>query len=463
MRIKTGQTIKQGSVLLVTLCSAWVIGIALVSFLTLVANQNRTTYHSQTWSSCIPILESGIEEALTQLNFNNCEGMTNAETHGWTNVGGLYQKSRIMDDLSGSYFETTIDPNAAATPVITSKGWAPAPGNTGNPMGGETAFGMIFGTVSQSTPAMVCRTVVVGTRLQNSGGGTGGIQTKGGINFSGTNSILDSFDSSDPLYSTGGQYDPTKRKSNGIAMSNSAAAGAISVGTAHIYGSVTTGPNGTVTVNTGSTTPGAVGDLNWNSSSSGIQSGHQGSDANIQFDNVSVPFLYGSGSTPTAVGGSNYVLNAATNTKWNMGAVNLGNGKSINVIGGDVTLYVNGNFITSGSGYVNVAPGASLKLYVSGVFAVSGTGIVNGSGLASKLNVYGLSTATQTWAYSGTSAFIGTVYAPYANFTFSGSAGAMGSFGANSVTISGGASVHYDETLSPRQDPKYLASSWNEI
>src|SRR5437762_10529152 len=63
------KTLSQGSVLLVTLCTAWVVGIVLVSFLALVANQNRTTYHSHTWNTCIPVLEAGIEEALTQLNF----------------------------------------------------------------------------------------------------------------------------------------------------------------------------------------------------------------------------------------------------------------------------------------------------------------------------------------------------------------------------------------------------------
>src|SRR5258705_7422758 len=105
MRIKTNQNENQGSVLLVTLCTAWVIGIALVSYLTLVANQNRTTYHSQTWNTCIPVLEAGIEEALTQLNFNSAEGTNNATAHGWTLANGLYSKSRIVDDADGTYYE----------------------------------------------------------------------------------------------------------------------------------------------------------------------------------------------------------------------------------------------------------------------------------------------------------------------------------------------------------------------
>ena len=212
---------------------------------------------------------------------------------------------------------------------------------------------------------------------------------------------------------------------------------------------------------------GAVGDAAWNGSHSGIESGHQTSDANVQFDDVAAPFVWGSSPIPSAasVGGTNYsyVVNGAANTKWNIGSVNIGGGKSMIITGGDVTLYVNGNFTTSGSGFVYVAPEASLKLYISGTFTVSGTGIMNGTGFASKLNIYGLGSATSNWAYSGSSTFIGTVYSPYDNFTFSGSAGAMGSFSANTVTISGGAAVHYDENLGGGTDPQYVVSSWNEI
>src|SRR6185369_2216690 len=103
MYIVIKQSKRHGSVLLTTLLSAWVIGIALVSYLTLVANQNRRSYHSQTWSTCIPVLEAGIEEALTQLHF---VGMDNLGANHWTYsaADGQYHKTRTVDD-EGSYFE----------------------------------------------------------------------------------------------------------------------------------------------------------------------------------------------------------------------------------------------------------------------------------------------------------------------------------------------------------------------
>src|SRR6266496_3809970 len=275
MRISTNQAENKGSVLLVTLCSAWVIGIALVSYLSLVANQSRTTYHSQTWSACIPVLEAGVEEALTQLNFNNGEGLIGAESHGWTLANGLYSKTRVVNTEDGSYYSVSIDPNTnavPATPVITSQGYVPPPGNTGVPMGNQNnPFGMILATVTgQSTPAMVSRAVRVNTQIGNLGfNRTGGIRTKGTILFSGGGS-LDSFDSADPNYSILGQYDPTKRKANGIALSNSSVADAVHVDNSHIYGSVSIGASGTSTINGGS-----VGDAAWNASNTGFQTGHK--------------------------------------------------------------------------------------------------------------------------------------------------------------------------------------------
>jgi hypothetical protein len=217
---------------------------------------------------------------------------------------------------------------------------------------------------------------------------------------------------------------------------------------------------------------GSVGDTAWNANNTQtglarIQSVHVTTDANLQFDDVAAPFVWGSGSTPVSgtVSGTNYtyVVDASANNKWNIGSVNISGGKSLIVTGGEVSLYVNGNFTTSGSGYVYVAPGASLKLYTSGTMTISGTGVMNATGRASNLSVYGLGTTTSNWAYSGSSAFIGTVYSPYDNFTLSGSAGAYGSFTANNVTISGGASVHYDEQLSGGGTAEYRIVAWNEI
>src|ERR1051326_4053558 len=105
-----------GSVLLLTLLTAWVVGIALASYLTLVANQNRTTYHSLSWNACVPVMEAGVEEALTQIYYNDITHLGNNE---WTYSGadGLFHKTGYLGD-DGSYYQVTIQP--VDPPVIVS-------------------------------------------------------------------------------------------------------------------------------------------------------------------------------------------------------------------------------------------------------------------------------------------------------------------------------------------------------
>ena len=429
--MKAGQRQQtEASALIVTLCTAAIISVAVVSYLSLIGNQSWAVARSHAWNSAIPVLESGIEEALTQIHYN---GTNNLGTNSWTLGGdGLYHKTRAFAD--GSYYSVSIQP--INPPVIVSTGYVIVP------------------LSSTSSSNYVSRKVRVTTRRPAAGGG--GLNAKGQILFSGGGS-LDSFNSGDPSFSTNGRYDPTKREANGTALTDSSAADAIHVDTAHIYGSATTGPGGTVTVNSG-----AVGDLAYNASSSGLQSGHTANNANVQFDDVVAPFVYSTGTTPTSgtVAGTNYTYVLGSGNFILPAGVNIGGGKSL-IVTGQAVLYVNGKMDVGGSGYIYLAPGANLSLYVGGTGTFSGTGIVNGTGLAANLAVYGLPTCT-TMTVSGSASFIGTVYAPEAAFTFSGSAGASGSFTGNTVTISGGAAVHYDEGLS-NAGQGYVVMSWNEF
>ena len=143
-----------------------------------------------------------------------------------------------------------------------------------------------------------------------------------------------------------------------------------------------------------------------------------------------------------------------------MGSVTISGGRVLYVLG-NATLCVNGNFGTSGTGYVYIAPGASLKLYIAGAASFSGNGIVNEAGRARYLSVYGLNTSS-SFAYSGSSSFIGTVYAPHASLKFTGGAEAIGSFTGKDVSFSGGGHVAYDEDLKNVKGD-YVMDSWNEI
>lgn len=281
------------------------------------------------------------------------------------------------------------------------------------------------------------RTTSPGAPTKKASGGGWGLTAKGQILLSGGASF-DSFDSSF------GPYDPADPGTNAVAVSNSKTAGAVHLSGGKICGLAITGPGGTVTTS-GSA---SVGDVQWIASGkTGVQPGHSTNDADVQFNYLLVPSSSGLPPRSGTVGCTNYtyVVNGNVSANWYAKNLTISGGQSM-IITGKAQLYVPGDFTTSGSGFIYLAPGASLRLYVGGKFVVSGDGIVNGTGLAKNLSVYGLNSCT-TATYSGSAAFIGTVYAPYASFTFSGGAGAYGAFTANMITISGSGGVHYDESL----------------
>lgn len=92
---------------------------------------------------------------------------------------------------------------------------------------------------------------------------------------------------------------------------------------------------------------------------------------------------------------------------------------------------------------------------------------MNGTGYATNLTLYGTTTCTNI-TYSGGSDFLGTIYAPYAEFLMTGGGNntynLIGSVVANSVVINGNYQIHYDESLvQPRVGANYYASYWREV
>ena len=428
MRVSRKQSFRSGSVLTITVISLSIVGIGLASYLSLVSAQNRSVARSLVWNSAMPVAESGLEEGLTQVYYNG----TNTPGNNWTLVSGqLYHKTRTIGS-DGSYYDVSL--LLTNPPTITSTGYVRIP--------------ITGGFLSR----------IVQLKTQKGSSSIGGLTARGKITFSG-GAFLDSFDSSDPNYSTNGLYISSRRKDNGAAVSNSSVAGAISLSGGGVYGTATTGPGGTVTWS-GSA---KVGDLTWwGGGTAGIQTGHSANNANVDFPAVQAPFA-GGGFTPASgtYSGTNYTYVIGSGNYYTSSKLTIPGGGAMAVTG-DAVLYVDNDFVTSGSGFVYMYPGSSLKLYVSGAFTVSGGGVVNSTLNASKLSVLGLNTTSENWTYSGSAAFIGTVYAPNSNFTFSGGAGASGAFTANTVTISGSAGVHYDENLLGSRRG-YVVSSWNEL
>lgn len=245
---------------------------------------------------------------------------------------------------------------------------------------------------------------------------------------------VDSFDSTDPRYSTNGLYVPTKHRDKAVVASLSSSNPAVNTGTGKIYGSAAVGPGGTVAGN--------VGDGAWLAANSGVQVGHVSSNLVATIVDVAAPYTEGL-PLPTMVS-NQWIL---TTGDYQSGALIVGGSNSIIISGpGRVRLYFTGDLTTSAGGFIKILPGASLELYLGGKGTLIGTGVVNETLSATNCTIYGLQTCT-ILTYIGSSKFIGKVYAPQAAFTISGSQEASGSFIAERILVNASAAVHYDEAL----------------
>jgi len=403
--------------LVISMVLCGVIGLVLMSYLQLVQARTKIRARSLAWNAAIPVLEGGIEEAFTHLQ-NDKVFTANNWTAVTTNSKVNYQKSRTNSD--NTYYFVTISNAASTSPTFYSRGFVPAP--------------LGQGYISRTVQVIATNPIIF----------TKAIQAKGSVDLNGQ-TIVDSYDSSDTNYSTGGMYDVAKRKANGGVVTNSRGTPAVDVGNGHIYGTVNTGPGGTVS----STAGGTVGDLTW---TTGIEPGWTNNDFNASFPDQTAPSGAASWmQLPLAavlglLSTNDYVVNNA-NYSCPFG-LKLTGGQTM-MVQGNCNLYITGGDFTINSGCaIYIAPGAKLNVYMNGfTTSVAGGGIVNQTGLASSYSYYGTTNNT-TIKYTGGADFIGTVNAPQANFSISGGANFYGAAIVNSYSSkSAGAAFHFDESL----------------
>src|SRR5438445_1097415 len=252
---------------------------------------------------------------------------------------------------------------------------------------------------------MLTRTVQVATKGKSVAGPPGGMIVTTTINLKGGGINIDSFDSSNPNYSTGGMYDPKKAKDNAQVTTLSSAGNEISLGNGSIKGTVHTGAGGKVSAGPHA----SVGDAAWvDAGTPGVETGHFRDDANFTISDVTLP----TDKIWVAAAPGNYKINGATynyvlnnSSAWKVSALS-GN---VYVTGPNVLLYVTDSFSIN---QLRIAPGSSISVYVGAPNVdINGQGIINQNGQAKNFTYYGLP-SNKSFNLSGNAAFIGSIYAP---------------------------------------------------
>jgi hypothetical protein len=274
------------------------------------------------------------------------------------------------------------------------------------------------------------------------------------IDFLGYPILVDSFDSSDPNYSTNGVYEPTRNKDGGDVVTDGNSGIALNVENASILGHVRTGPGSLISIGP----QGSVGSKPWvTGGNTGIEPGWSSYDMNVAFPDVRSPDLIYNyptwfssmppGGTVDVGGGIimsfNSVVSSSGTSYYQVSSLpgSIYIGTNANVV-----LWITGN-VTNYNKVIAIAPvGASLTIYLSGSFSPTGAGAINNySQKAENVYILGLPTCTSI-NLAGSASFIGVVYAPEANLSFGGSA-FVGSYTANNISIVGHLNFHFDENL----------------
>ena len=427
---------ERGSTLLVTIIVSALVGTVLCSYLVLITNRNTAAMRATAWNSAIPLLEAGIEEALTHLRDDSNRPTANLWNKDLVNGQTVYWKRRDFSDQS-YYYVTNVN-ITSPSPQIWSAGYVPSP------LKKDEYISRLVVVTATNPPSIFSKAIAADGLIKLSG-----------------NAIVDGFNSDGFASAIDAYSFPTNRNANGSIATNSKQLKAIDVGTGHVYGRAITGPGGTV-----STAGGAVGDFDWNQKSIGIEPDWDQHDMNVFFQPNSPPGQVPSGAleAPVTVGVSNiiYLYQPRKKYVYKTDTLTIGDQLKPIYVRGNCTLWVN-NLYINGTGYIYIEPGASLQLFVGGTASLSGGGVVNATGLPQSFSYFG-SPSNKTLNYSGAANFIGTINAPQATVILSGiSPNAASLYGAvicSTFSCSGGSSVHYDQSL--KGGSIFLISSWRE-
>jgi len=427
---------KRGAILITTVVMAMGVAIALGSFIALSVHSSRLSNSSFNFNSALNLAEAGLETAMSSIN--------RSDWSGWSSYqGNSANKHRTLP---------TFDLGPSATGVVDV---------------------VVFGATSSPTPRIVAEGRTIGhlgssvrkqieVRLRRRSHFATGMVAKDVVTFSGGNAYVDSYNSEDPLYSTGNQYDSAKKRDRGSVASArvEVTTDGVAIGNGNVWGYAATGGSD---VDVGST-----GSIKGADTPSGVRidTNRITKDFTANFDVETAPAsgftsIYGAVNSSTTFGsaGTSSTILAASLTSNNSGTVF--------TIVGDVTMVVTGNTTIKGS--IEVAPNSSLTLFVDGDADIGGNGIVNATNQPKNVVIYGTkSTAgAQTIKLHGNGVLQAAVYAPNATIELKGggSSGVMcGSVIGHTIKMTGNYEFHYDESLAEfAAGNPWAVGLWKEI
>jgi hypothetical protein len=466
MRIQYNRSNDGASVLLVTLGICTVLGIVMLSCLSMAKTQAFSVARAQAWNNALVVAEAGIEDGMAEISDQMAFKSWIQPGNNWTALGsGVICKTNVYLTAS-NYYNVYIysQANAALAPTA----------NSMHPV--IISYGYVPGPISSPT---LSRTVRVQCSPITQLVPDGAMVATTTVNFKGFNISTDSYQSTNLALFPGGIWNQANRRDHGDVSTLSTNSGDLVVQNGKVRGSVHTPPNWTATsANIGS--GGSVGDNAWvGGGHSGIESGRAKNDSTSVYPDATLPDTGGAlwkavpNQSPVTINGVTYQF-VLTSGYWTLDASRLTG--SIYAKGTNVVLNLTGGTATIGAGNTITVPNIvdangnpySMDLYVSATsFTVSGTGYVNEGGVAKNLQYYGLP-SNQSITLGGNASLTAEIYAPEADFSLGGGGSDTYDFSGmcvtKSITMNGHFNFHFDECAKDTLNFKgYTAHSWDEL
>jgi hypothetical protein len=357
------------------------------------------------------LAEAGVDYAIWEINFSDGDFLA---TEGWSGADPKEKTIANFKDLDSNIYgniEIKVYGYGTGTVTILSEG-------------------ILSSTITGPDIGRLIRVEMERHKLFSYA-----ILTSDAIDLGGTKNKIDSYDSSKGVYGETYEEDgetKTNIGQEGNIVTNGQADPAITLrGAATVEGDAVTGPGGTVSFEGGSTVSGNTSD-----------------NADIFMPPVEVPgdfgasvgplFINKKGDPPFTAGYHTYDSLTLT-----------GKGELIlDAAGGDVNIYLtqNPSINTDGQSQIIVRNG-NANIYFDGDVNIAAQGVLNENGDPSNLTFYGTDTVSNI-NLAGIGTFYGTFYAPEANyFWISGNSEIYGAVVGKNVSLTGSATIHYDENL----------------
>lgn len=427
---------ERGTVLIVTLLVLSLLALGAGSYLSLNLNTSRMAWQSYRQNASFHLAEAGAEEAVWSLN----RATVQAEDawSDWTRSGRAAWRK-----FSG--FEFGGDTRGSVKVYVSNA----------NPAGNDktTAVAQAVVEASGYPPSTRMIELTLGRRSYFANG----IVAKEALRFAGLNTLVDSWDSdpdADPATAPV-PYDEAGRSDRGSIATLAVVNSAMLVNQATVWGYVATG--------------GAAPEVGINGSIRGKDTPEevQIDPARVTTDfSADLPLLTAPlDGTPLLLVGETLGTEGQA-TKWRCPGLTLRSDQTLKILG-DVTLVltttIGSALDVTGNASIILAEKSSLTVYVEGDLKIAGKGIANPNTQPRTCRIFGTG-AAQTIQVAGNGDLKTVIYAPNAEVSLNGNGNIMGAVVGRTVTFTGNARFHYDESLARGgEETPFGVTRWREL